>query len=318
MNTSHLLLNCFPIKLLPTNFNLPYLIYDSWKISTQMLKSKYGDYQWYRIEEKHDNGRVFALLLNGPERPQELKRMSVDAAVQPDFGKHLISRSLYSYFKARDLTMSRDNFETTALRKAPAFSQNLIDVFCGISFQIRHPFNESPGDFVISAQWVVKTTFNQSIAEPKLRTISQGMPVLYQPTLRAKVDEDMKKFINRYLGHILEILSQTEALVDCKDHKVRHLPLTDLFLETSPAVIREYEKRSGFRQSSRSLWYKVQELNFAMNSQGRRNVSVLKERLQAIRAFLGGSSKEQLIVPVACFQEGTISLALNPVRVEVS
>ena len=316
MNTHTLLLNCFPVKLLPLDYDFPYFSCDSWLASTKKLKSDYGEYSWYRLKE--DNGRVRALLLNGPERPKSLDVMNADLTLLPDLGKSIISRSISRYFSARDLMVSRTNFGTTVLRKTPEFSQGFLDVFCGVSFQVRHPFVESPEQFATSVQWEVKTSFNSSIAEPKLKGMSEGMPVLYQPAPGTDVGEDMRPFIHRYLGHVYEVRSQTEAVINCKDHVLRRVSLTDLVLEASPAVIREYERRLGLRQSSRSLWYKLQELSFVLNKHGRRNSTVLKDRLQAVRAFLGSSSKEQLIIPVACFQEGSISLGLSPTRVEVA
>ena len=167
-------------------------------------------------------------------------------------------------------------------------------------------------------QWEVKTTFKAKQDEPKLKaTALLGLPVLYQPSSQEGIDDEMKPFVNRYLGHVKEIQPQGRAIVDCKDHIQRHIPLIDLFLEASPLVIREYEKRSGLRSSSRSIWHKLQELNFVLSEQGRRNASVLKDRLQAVRLFLGGGSKEQLIVPAACFQEGSVIVGLSPERMEV-
>lgn len=315
MNSSSIILNCFPVKLIPLNYDLPFLTYNSWEASTKELKADFGDYSWYRIKE--NNGRIRALLLNGPKRPDNLDTIDADASVLPDFGKALIARSLSRHFAGRGLTVFREKIDTTVLRTTPEFSQNLIDIFCGVSFQVRHPFIESPDDFAMSVQWEVRTTFNRSLAEPKLRAIALRMPVMYKPESRDNISDDLKQFVNRYMGHVDELRSDNKAVVDCKDHVHRIVPFTDLFLEASPAVIREYERQSSLRQSSRSLWYKIQELSFVLNVQGRRNMFVLKDRLQAIRTFLGGSSKEQLIVPVASFQEGSISVGLNPMRVEV-
>jgi hypothetical protein len=315
MSSNPIILNCFPVKLLPLNYELPFLTYDSWETSTKKLKAGFGDYAWYRIKE--NDGRIRALLLSGPERPNNLDVIDVDASVLPDFGKALIARSLSRHFTGRGLTVFREKTDTTVLRTTPEFSRQFIDIYCGVTFQARHPFIESPDDFAMSVQWEVRTTFNRSLAEPQLTSMAQGMPVIYKPETRENLSDDLKQFVHRYMGHVHEIRADAKAVVDCKDHVHRTIPLTDLFLEASPAVIREYERQSSPRQSSRSLWYKIQELSFVLNSHGRRNMSVLKDRLQAIRTFLGGSSKEQLIVPVATFQEGSISIGLNPMRVEV-
>jgi hypothetical protein len=317
MNNSGLSLNCFPVTLLPMNYTLPYLHYESWKSSTNKLKNDFKDYSWYRL--KLNDGRVRALIFNGPEQPRDLRKIDVDVATLPDFGKHIIRHSMVGHFKARGFVISRKDkgYDTTVLRTSPDFSEDLIDIYCGVSFQIRRPFVEFPDNFVMSVQWEVKTTFNQSISEPRLKAMAMGMPVIYRPSPNVVASEDMRPFQNRYLGRVCEISSQSEAVIDSKDHVLRRVALADLFLEASPAVIREYERQSGLRRSSRSLWYKLQELSLVLNGQGRRNTSVLKDRLQSVRAFLGGNSKEQLIIPLSCFQEGSISLGLSPLSVEV-
>ena len=216
--------------------------------------------------------------------------------------------------------ISRDGFGTTkVLTRTSEFSQGLLQIFCGISYQVRRPFDEDPCGFSISVQWEVSPTFGASLADPTLKNMSEGMAVLYKPSVRPhEIPRDLRPFRNRYLGHVDEIRSDTEALISCKDGVYRYVPLADLVLEASAAAIHEYENLAGLRYGSRSVWHKMQELNYIINSGGRRNASVLKDRLQAIRQFLSRGSREQLVLPLSCFRDGFVSVALFPTRVEVA
>jgi len=108
-----------------------------------------------------------------------------------------------------------------------------------------------------------------------------------------------------------------EASVYCKDNQLRQIHSENLFFEASSSVIREYERKLGIKYESDSVLSKMQSLSFVLNPQRKRNSFVFKDRMQAIRHFLAGSSKEQLVIPLACFQDGLISLALSPIRVEI-
>lgn len=318
MNMGSLLLNCFPVELSPTTLDLPFVDYETWEASTRALEEDYAGFGAYRY--KIDDHQIRVLLLEGPEFPSRLKLTIVEVTALPHLGTKLIERSLSRGLTARGLVTSRDGFGTTkVLARAPEFSQGLLQIFCGVSYQVRRPFEEDPCGFTLSVRWEVSPTFGASLADSTLRDMSEGMAVLYKPPVRPReIPPDLRPFRNRYLGHVHEIRSDAKAVVSCKDGVSRHVPLTDLVLEASPAAIREYESQAGLRYGSRSVWHKMQELNFILNSGGRRNASVLKDRLRAIRQFLGGGSREQLVLPLYCFRDGFVSVALSPVRIEVA
>ena len=185
-----------------------------------------------------------------------------------------------------------------------------------LEFQVRRPFKEQADAFILSVQWKTAVLFRESIANGSLRRIAIGAPVIYKPQSKDSVLPALKRFRYKYLGHVKEFQSNSFAVVNCRDSQSYQVPLTDLYLEASPVVIREYENLSGARYSNQSLWHKIQELDFVLNKSGRRNPSVLKDRLQAIRQTLGGP-REEVIIPMNCFQKGSLSLNLSPLNVEV-
>jgi hypothetical protein len=316
VNTTALVLNCFPVELSPTTFDVPFIEYSAWENSTKALREDYYGYLAYRY--KTDDQQIRIVLLDGPQVPQALTLMAADVAELPSLAKKVIERSLADYMTARGLVSRRTGFETIVMKKTPDFSQGRINIFCGISFQVRRPFQANPYGFVISMKWEVTASFEQSLIDSILRAISIGMPVLYKPTaVTSKIPQELRRFRGRYLGRVREIRSDDEAVVSCKDDQLRRVALADLFLEASPAVIRAYERESGMKREVRSVWQKIQEFNFVLNATGRRNPSVLKDRLEAIRKFLGGGTREQLTLPLRYFGDGTISIGLSPMHVEV-
>jgi hypothetical protein len=316
VNTVHLALNCFPVTLSPTVFDVPFIDYKVWEASTKALREEYDGYLAFRY--KTDDQQVRVVLLDGPQIPQKLTRMTVDVAELPSLGKRVVERSLTHYLAARGLMSRRTGFETTVMKKTPEFSQGCISIFCGISFQVRRPFEANPYSFMMSVKWEVTASFEQNLMDSTLRAIALGMPVLYKPSsATSRIPEDLQRIRNRYLGRVREIRSEAEAVVYCKDDQLRRVPLADLYLEASPEVIRAYERESGMKREARSVWQKIQELNFVLNAMGRRNPSVLKDRLEVVRKFLGGGTREQLTIPLRYFGEGSISVGLSPLRVEV-
>lgn len=317
MNAARLFLNCFPVELSSTAFEVPFLDYDAWEVSTEALREDYAGYLAYRYET--DNGRIRIILLDGPQFPEGLGVMNADLAELPYLGERVIERSMAHHLTTKGLVTRWTGFETMAMKRTPEFSRGIINIHSGISFQVRRPFAAEPYGFVISVKWEVSPSFERSLADASLRAISVGMPVLYRPAGSAgELPQELRKFRHRYLGRVREIRSDTEAVVYCRDDQLRQVPLADLVLEASPEAIRAYERESATRHEIPSIWHKIQELNFVLNAAGRRNPSVLKDRLQAIRRVLGGGAREQLVLPLSYFRGGSLSIGLSPVRVEVS
>jgi hypothetical protein len=316
MNNASLILNCFPVELSPVTLDLPFFDHETWEASTKELNERYARYTAHRFELNQNQIRT--VLFDGPELPQNLDLLTTDVADFPNLGKKIIKKSISSYFEMKGLKTLHSNFRTLILKKSPDFSQGMVNLFCGIAFQVQRPFQDNPYGFIVCVKWEVSVFFEKSLEEPILRNMSVGMPVIYKPnTETGRIPEDLRCFRNKYLGKVREIVLQSEAVVFCKDKALRQIPLSDLFIEASPASIREYEKRLGMRHASRSLWYKIQECNFVLTPQGRRNPTVLKDRLQAIRKFLGADSRDILVMPLSCFQKGVVSINLSPMRVEV-
>jgi len=89
MKTADLLLNCFPVELSPTAFELPFVDYESWQASTERLSEGYAKFSAHRYEFKSRQIRV--VLLDGPEVPDHLPLTLLDVREHPYLGTKLMN-----------------------------------------------------------------------------------------------------------------------------------------------------------------------------------------------------------------------------------
>src|SRR5205823_5503719 len=178
----------------------------------------------------------------------------------------------------------------TITTPAPQHVSGEVELRTGISIRVRLPPSKQTSVLrLVMAKWEVKREFRSNLDNTHLRTICLGKPVLYKPGERPISDEPVPSdFYGRYLGHVEAVRSDTEIEVSCKDGVQRHVAAKDLRLEATTATVSEYEQTLSERAAgARSIWHRTQELGFILTSSGRRNNSVLRDRLEAVRKFLG-------------------------------
>jgi len=88
--------------------------------------------------------------------------------------------------------------------------------------------------------------------------------------------------------------------------------LADLYAEASPTVIAEFERRSSMPTRQKSSWHRIQELSLVLTAQGRRNGAVLRDRLDAVRKFLGGELTSELGIKASTFDSVQVFIDLRP------
>lgn len=308
-----LLLNSFPVELSPIQVKLPYVEYRTWEDSRHDLIARYSNYSTYRLSTPDGTIRLF--LLNGPAVSESIETAEIDFARAGNLAGRLIERSLGRYFSSLGMQVSSGSFGTVALRPQADFSRNGIDLRAGICFQARRPFRDQPYGFSLTVTWEARASFRESLMEPTIQKIALDMPVLYKPARPAP--PELATFSGRYLGHVQGAPTNTDAAIYCRDRELRRIPLGDLFLEASAESIRKYEQAIGIEHQSASVWRAVQELSLVVTKAGRRNPSVLRDRLSKVIAFLGNSSKDRLVVPMDTYEVGTVTVGLTPARVPV-
>lgn len=310
---STLVCNMFHTELSRREFDLPYYDCSSWEDSTRILRDRLARHHAYR--HPLENDQIRTIVFDGPERPPGHLSKNFDIAELPHFGTRLIEHSIARHLRAKGLKIQQTNFGLVAMPLMPTFSQARIDVHCGIFLQARRPFEADATYFVISVKWEVTAVFSESLANEMVRKMSIGLPALYKPS--GDTPTELKQFRGRYIGHVRDLLSATEAVIHCKDGYLRTISTDSLYIEASPSAIREYERRINLRDDTRSAWRKIQELNFILTKEGRRNRSVLRDRLNAIRRFLASTNRDELAIPLACFEVGILSVNLSPVRIDL-
>jgi hypothetical protein len=317
-----LLLNSFRVELTPLQFQLPFLDYASWESSTAARDEQYPAFSTWRYElddeeSKASTNRIRMVFLNGPTESALPTLAPFDLGRFWRIGCLTIEDSICSHFAKRGYEIERDHFERVALAQHHGSPDGAIELATGLSFSARRPFREEPYGFTVTFQWIVRASFKDSLEKDALARIAVGMPVMYRPTSR--VSPELLQFRNRFLGRIRSIdQSKRIAVVMCRDDSPKSVPLRDLRLEASPAVIKAYEKntrpRSGVSPTIRS----IQQLKMSLTKENRRNITALRDRLEKIRSVLMdlGSSRDQLVVPLTSYQSGSVSMALAPEEAE--
>jgi hypothetical protein len=314
-----LLLNSFPVDVAPVEASLPHIDYQGWEISTAAKKTKFNEFSTWRYEmAKEETGLNETLIrmvfLRGPRVPPDASQSNFDLGRFWRIGCLLIEDSLAAHFSRLGFTMEQNSFERFALRRYAGSPDDALELATGLSFSARRPFREDRYGFTLSFQWIVRAMFRDSLMSDSLAGIAPGMPVIYKPS--ATSSPGLPEFANRYLGRVRSIdTARRTAAVICRDDEPRTLSLRDLRLEASPHVIKLYEQRIRSRSGPSQILRTIQRLKLSFTKDNRRNVTALRDRLDEIRKVLyqAGSSRDQLVVSLASFQPGSVSIALSPI-----
>lgn len=169
----------------------------------------------------------------------------------------------------------------------------------------------------VTIQWEVKTEFVKSLADDQLRGMCEGLPVLlrYNPQ-DWQPEEKLRPFCNRYLGVVRRVESKDTIEVLARAGGRYQLPADKLFIEAKPSTIKEYENRNATVQAVRSVWRWIQEFNHVLTGAGRRNTSVLQDRLKSIRRFLSPQGNDLLVMDLPVYGGGQANLDLRPTAVQ--
>jgi hypothetical protein len=311
-----LIVNTFKANLNPIEFTLPFVDYPSWEESTSAKAQKFPGQITCRYALKDqprgtgpDKARMVFL---GDTPPSDLPTEVFDVSFQWRIGTLLIEIALEEHFRQRGFRIERTRFQVFALRPVTDSGSSAVELATGISFDAKHPFKDEPNDFAVTFNWEVRAQFRASLAEKTMAQAAIGMPVLYRP--RGQVTGKLAPFENRYLGKVRDI-DRGYAVVICRDDsEPQKVPLADLRLEATPAVIKQFEQSSQSRLGPSPVLRRIQQLKHSYTAENRRNVNAFRDRLEEIRSVLGvaGTSPNQIVLPLATSQEGSVSISTQP------
>jgi len=254
------------------------------------------------------------VFLSGPSVPQRAGHLKFDLTENRRIGELLIEDALSTHFAKHGLAIQRGHFERLAVRIRPDAPNDAIELSTGVAFSAKRPFKEEPLRFAVSFTWEVRAVFREDLSSPRITQIASGMPVLYTP--QGPVAPDLAQFRNRYLGRVQAIEPRNQIVVISRtDGRPHRLDGRDLKLEASPQVIKKFERTSGTSPTIRE----IQRLNRSFTPDNRRNTMAARDRLGEIRALLAsvGSSSDRLIVPLASFETGSVSVSTAPTEVSI-
>lgn len=310
-----LFINWFKVDLSPVSFTLPTKDYPTWEDSTTALDSEaLRPFDTYRGRTGPEN--ISIVLLNGAIAPAGWEGRAYTAHTHRNVITEIIKRALEAQFKNGKLITERSKWGVTATRPVNSLAKDAIQLSCGVSCQVHFPDSETGAGVTI--QWEVKTEFVKSLADDELRKLCDGLPVklCYNPQ-DWEPDEKLKQFRNRYLGVVKSVVSKDMIEVLARDHEHYRLPADKLFIEAKPNAIKEYENRIVTGQGGGTVWRRIHELNHVLTSAGRRNTSVLQDRLNSIRRFLSPQGNDLLVMELPVYGGGQANLNLRPAAVQI-
>lgn len=317
---SELIVNSFPVEVSPRDLDLPCIEYETWDASTADLRRQYAAFTIHRYRYQpqeqaisEPEPRIRMLLLSGPTPPSVTASITCNTGSLPHLTNKLIEHTLGQNLEERGMTIKHRRTETLALTYHNSQDGDLISFHTGISFKARQPHQAEPSKFTLTAQWDVGAHFTCSLSEQTLRQISLNMAVKYTPS--KEPDDQLLHLVNRYLGTVISTKDPRNALLCCRDNVRRTIPYDDLTLEPTPQALRRYDLRSGTNHQRHRVNRRIQELSKVLTRDGRRNESVLTDRLHAIIHTLSGDASDQLVLPLCAFARGTVRIRLSPQRV---
>ena len=79
-------------------------------------------------------------------------------------------------------------------------------------------------------------------------------------------------------------------------------------------MIKQFEQSSQSRLGPSPVLRRIQQLKHSYTAENRRNVNAFRDRLEEIRSVLGvaGTSPNQIVLPLATSQEGSVSISTQP------
>jgi hypothetical protein len=309
-----LFINWFRVDLSPASFTLPTKDYLTWEESTTARDSEaLKPFQAYRGRTGAET--ISIVLLDGPAAPPDWEGRPYTARTHRNVVAEIIKRVLEGHFKMGKLLTSRSNWGVTATRPVTLMANDAIRLSSGVFCQVYSPDAET--GMGVTLRWEVKAEFVKSLADDHLRKVCAGLPVLlrYNPQ-DWEPEEKLRPFRDHYLGVVKRVVSKDTIEVLCRDNVRYQLPSARLFLEAKPSTIKEYENRTMTAQAERSIWRRIQELNHVLTNAGRRNTSVLQDRLNSIRRFLSPQGNDLLVMKLPIYGGGEANLDLRAASVQ--
>lgn len=309
--TGALQLNLFRVTRERSEVSLPALEFNDAENGRKQLDARFRDHVALLYSYKPP---VYAVFIDGPEMPDGTLR-EISLSRDKRLERNWILHAVRSHFRAEGMRLEDSRFGLTVLRPQADFHHGPLSASAGIHVRVKTPFSGESAAFLL-VSWTIKTEFDNSLADDRIRRISAGCGVSYAPSADAAREAPaLRVYENRFLGRVVDVGSATAVPVRCRDGVVRRISPSALWLEASPSAIRQYEQ-SIDNGSAHSIWRRVQQLSFVLDANARRSRMVVKNRMSAIQQFLGGSSVEQLDLPRTGFDPVGFSVALSPLRLE--
>ena len=304
-------LNLFRLTIEPDLCTFPAKTLSSWEESNQLAKGALRDITFARFQV---NDHVDVVAIADREIPGFT---ATEIALKDNYNVtlRLLRKTITDYFVGLGHKIIRGKFATTVLHQSADIQTGWVHVHTGVSIRPLRPFSSQPLEWYLAASWTVHAAFQTSLADPILRSMAIGRGVIYRSSDNSL--PLLSPYRGKFLGHVRD-LKDDDAVILCRDKTLRAIPFSSLYLEASPSTIREYETRLSTPPRAKTTWQRMQELSLVLNAELRRNPSVLRDRMSAVRRFLGRGAFDTIELKASALSATKITLSLDPTRAAVS
>jgi hypothetical protein len=309
MGEGRLVLNCLACDVLPNVVTLPSLSYPSWDAAVAEIATQYPTFSFKR--HQRPDGSVEVVLIDGPNR-DAAELAPFELAKNPLLGRRLIEETVASYLRSRGHSVTRDRGRWHAVGTSPARTLGPVDIRNGITFEALRPFRSEPLGFVLVLNWLVRPEVRVPISAAPLRRVSLGLPVVFRPN--KAIPTDLERFRDSFIGHVESFADDESVRVSCRDGVARLLSAEMLFPEASPSTLQVVA--DALQQRPASVARALQEESLALTREGRRNPSILADRLASTLRRLSPEGMSLLTLPLAGFAQGTLTVSLTPLHAD--
>lgn len=307
----NLFMNWFRTENFPSGLDLPSSTFSDWRATSETFDRMQSEgFHCYRIQRDDE---VDIVLCFGPTPPVDWIERSFSSDGESQLFLHLIDESIAQYLESRTFDVRRTRFEVLAFPSQNALADELISARAGISAKSMR-FGREYG---VSIYWKVDVRFEATLEDSRLDAIATDAPVL--SASEADSDEVHVPFgkPEGYIGIVKEVESPTHVLVRCRDGTERSLERKRLRLESTQRTLRRYERHVMADRRQQQLWHRIQELSYSLDRNRKRNLRVLRDRMDAIRRFLVPDNESGVELPFRAYGEQAFYLNMNPAGVKV-
>lgn len=273
-----------------------------------------GAYLWVGKDRSGKIPPVQLVAVNGSDLAGGYLR-EIDVSHHAGVAKRVVRGSIVSFFRSRRFLVDEDRFGGgVSVLEAGTLASQFVRVRTGVRVKVDYPFRE--GRLGLICQWAVRAEVEGTLVLPDLAQLAVGLPCILELSDGDHgLPVDVRNRDRKLLGTI-ESVEANDCVVKLRGGGRQRVPRRCLRLDAGAAAISRLDQQFANSATIRPAFQQIQRASLALGNDNRRNPSVLKDRLAAIRRFLGGDAPSLLVVPLPGAPGAKLTVDMRPVAVK--